>query len=203
MANGTSKTANESWQTNLFYAFYFSFILRDVFGKIVPGMILIISIVLTFNPTLEIFNKVLTMSLWPWIGIFGVGWLSGFVVQGIGEIISLGPLKFYRYHTREYSNPEFLVTKFKFEQKATMEQKLQYQRFVVIKEACGNGYLALFLSILIWSIGKFVPDKLTIFSINFNHLFIFTMVAVAIISLFFMHHQYVKRQDHQLKETLK
>ena len=141
----------------LFDSFYNRFILRDVFGKIVPGFILIVGILILLEPSPSIcskikicpvaeigyliFSKANSISLLA-IVLFslGIGWLAGFAIQRLGEI--LGVLIEPRNGTEEQ---EWLDLMIKFDRNTRTrewERNLR-ERLVVIKEACGNSSVAL------------------------------------------------------------
>ena len=73
----------------VFDAFYDRLVLRDVAGKVVPGSILILSLVVGafgFEATTAWLPK---MSFPLWVLLFGVSWLIAFALQYIGEKLHL------------------------------------------------------------------------------------------------------------------
>lgn len=72
----------------LFDKIYSAFILRDFAGKIVPGALLAISVIYTFNNTFSLnFLSNLNFGIWLFI-IIGL-WITGYLVQSFGEFIGL------------------------------------------------------------------------------------------------------------------
>ena len=72
---------------DIFNAFYTQFILRDVLGKIMPGLILVLVISTGFfNKPSEIIKCLSNLSLMLWLVILGAAWLAGLAVQSFGEL---------------------------------------------------------------------------------------------------------------------
>src|SRR4030042_2781472 len=71
--------------SNLFSAFYSQFVLRDFFGKIIPGFLLILSIAVSLTSSKETDKYLEAMSGWMWLMTGGVSWIGGFLVQSFGE----------------------------------------------------------------------------------------------------------------------
>ena len=70
-------------------AFYSRFLLRDLFGKVVPGFIAIGAGAASLTSFQKIFEFIGNMSLGAWVVAIGIGWLSGFAVQSFGEFTHL------------------------------------------------------------------------------------------------------------------
>jgi len=153
--------------TNVFDAFYSRFLLRDLCGKILPGSILLFSIAAIRFSYSQI-SQFLTSMPWElWIAGAASGWVAGCAVQALGEwsgllwpfpgqpvrwaqqrhnIIVRGfagvPSLFLRSNRMRLNTGYINVRSFGMVA-SPGEQKL-LERFVVIKEACGNTSLALF-----------------------------------------------------------
>lgn len=192
----------------LFDAFYSRFVLRDLFAKILPGLMLILAVVTPLLPCP--FNVISEVPVALWVIVFSIAWVTGFAIQSLGEacgFIRLCPFetsekltklpfdKILLDHTtnkiRYDSDKQLLIFKgvmsegektqllklptdksykkaitalsqkslftdekerFKYVMKlhntASLAEKRQYERFIVIKEACGNSYVALLLSLV-------------------------------------------------------
>src|SRR3989338_2411328 len=138
----------------LFDALYSRLLLRDVFGKILPGMVVIFSILASFYSVTQIKTLLLEMNFWLWLILLGAAWISAFAVQSLGEF-----LKVIRYHNKN-THKEFYKERYEFNKCVnSSEERLQLERLVVIKEACGNGYLALAVGGLIRLIDCFVGNE--------------------------------------------
>lgn len=145
---------------NIFNVIYSHFILRDLFGKIVPGSMVLIMLV-WYSANFSYLEKLFDLSLWPWLILIGLAWIIGFAIQSLGEFF-LGWFKWgYRYFPkvegikgkkRELENwYNIYVIEFLNTYATENEIKLD-ERMVVIKEACGNGFIAtILILILYWS----------------------------------------------------
>ena len=139
----------------LFDALYDRLVLRDFFGKIVPGLVLLSTIYFCFARWQKVPSSIGCIENIPsfaWLAIFGLAWMLTFSVQAFGE--SCG--KTYKRQLIHYYPPEefdndkkFLEFKGKFNEVAYPDEKRQMERFVVIKEACGNGYVTILISFLL------------------------------------------------------
>src|SRR5208337_4796393 len=69
----------------LFDSLYDKLILRDIFGKVVPGSALVLSIVGSLFGLQAIDRIVGKMTLALWIMVVGFAWLIGFALQYWGE----------------------------------------------------------------------------------------------------------------------
>lgn len=138
----------------LFSELYNKFLLRDFVGKIVPGAVLLFSIGSLALPTPRL-RLWLSHRTLGWVAIVaGIAWTLTLGLQSAGEwaglwdyfprstseIVTVAPDSF---RTATLRVDQFLAT-------ATDGQKLQYERFVVIKEACGNLFLAICLALPCW-----------------------------------------------------
>jgi hypothetical protein len=69
----------------LFDKIYSAFIMRDIAGKIIPGLILITPVLLFFskNPK-NIFNLLINFNFMIWLLILIFLWIVGYAVQSFG-----------------------------------------------------------------------------------------------------------------------
>ena len=70
----------------LFEDFYSKFVLRDLFGKITPGGILIFTVVSSHATIDGAISKAAALSFLAWVFLLGVAWLMGFAIQSAGEL---------------------------------------------------------------------------------------------------------------------
>lgn len=127
----------------IFDSLYSRLILRDLLAKILPGTMLLGTVAYAALPT-DTFRALLDPSLWLALSTLGCGWLTAFAIQGLGEkygFIKNDPSGFNRTDTYK-----LMV---QFDRTARPSQQMQAERLLVIKEACGNGSLALLLSVLV------------------------------------------------------
>ena len=136
----------------LFEAFYSRLILRDVFGKIVPGCIVLSAVVAASRGGAVLVSSANSLSVGVWIVVLGVAWITGFAVQGAGEAF-----EWFKYDppearlTSPQRNALRLALRFKEDHGHELNRQ-NLERLIVIREACGNGYIAVMLSagILLW-----------------------------------------------------
>lgn len=140
-------------KTSIVEAFYNNFLLRDLFAKIVPGSVVLITAVFQ-NPigvgVVDIGKEI----RWPVILIVaGVAWIVGFAIQQIGEWCHI-----IRHHppkdcddSKDYDNSKKRYEKrVEFKRIAIPSESQQVERYAIIKEATGNGATAIFLALLIF-----------------------------------------------------
>ena len=184
----TNKVLNEI--NSLVDKIYEKFLLRDVFAKIVPGFILLTTIVFSITHDLTKTQNLLQFS---WLIVIGFSWILGFGVQGIGELTSL-----IRYYTKDYeTDKKWYIAYNKFNSNASSEEKSNCERLVVIKEATGNMAIAFLLSIIIVNISFAITD-----SPHFkSSISIFGTIIIFTISLILlrMHRVHSRRQCHYVE----
>lgn len=189
----------------VFDSFYDRLVLKDVAGKVVPGSILILSLVIGafgYDTAVAWIPKI-GFSLW--VILFGFSWLIAFALQYIGEI--LFPL---RTHPRDTdailagekeawtdrkSFPPWLAA---FHDLASPDQKMHAERINVIREACGNAVLSLALSCLLLLFCLW--NRATLSWLPFSLLF--TVGLVVAFSLWRMHIIHVDRYGELVKRTV-
>ncbi|MEW6324478.1 MAG: hypothetical protein AB1515_03730 [Nitrospirota bacterium] len=162
-----------------------------------PGMILIVSIsIVTFSPD-DVWKFIQNASFLPIVLLVGFAWIVAFAVQAIGETTGL-----ICYHTYK-TNADFYVRRHQFLQRTSVPEHQQLERLVVIKEACGNGYLALGLSALLLSLNALVTDDVcAVPDIIKLHWPVILFVVGLIIFLAKMHFIHVRRQDKYMNAIL-
>ncbi len=161
----------ELWQA-VFRNFYTGFLLRDFVGKIVPGVLLLFSICTMYYDPKKLFHY-LTKDLPTFTIIFlaGFAWTITLGTQSLAD-----GLRIWRYFPEESQAAAIVTpqlgfwknlltrgddTSFdkdtlqidEFQTKASEDEMQQYERFVVIKEACGNLFISGLLSIPAWLCG--------------------------------------------------
>jgi hypothetical protein len=148
----------------LFDAFYTRFVLRDFFAKIIPGLLFLFAMAILLLPSDKRMLYLEKMPVWGWLVIYGFGWIVGFAIQALGEITRL-----IRYSPKVYDELKKGKAKLEwindyeirleFEEVALKDNdkdksKIQYhERMTIIKESCGNAYVALigFMLLLVLS----------------------------------------------------
>lgn len=184
--------------SGLFDALYSRLLLRDFFGKVVPGAIVIFSVCATVFTPAEVAGFVQNMSFLPATIFVGLAWIVAFSVQALGE-----KTKLIRYHDLD-TNRQFYVRRKEFLDKTTDAQEhQQLERLAVIKEACGNGYLALVLSSILFFVDFLVKYGVvvTVEGIK-SHWYQLVFLVGLTIFLACMHFIHVGRQTEYMDTVL-
>jgi hypothetical protein len=220
----------EAWQ-GVFRNLYTGFLLRDFAGKIIPGIVLLFSISTIFqdmrNSAVLFTKKIPVASL---ILISGLAWIVTLGTQSLAEGIGV-----WRYFPAEKQQSSQEKTGFmsqllgpgdeqafdkntmqidEFQSKATEDEKQQYERFVVIKEACGNLFVACLISIPALFLGYLLRNpKITTYLQTklpaYNYLpsgkgvLLSFYVLIIMIGLHLMHAQHVHRQFSYAENLVK
>ena len=186
---------------NFFEVFYFQFILRDLFGKIVPGFALLLAVAFSFSPSkaLAAYNE---LSVGIWIVLLSASWTIGHALQAFGE--SRGWILNRPKHVHVNIA---LIREMIFFQIATMEEKWTYERLRSIKEACGNGYLALSLSVLLFAICSLIRALQNNSTLHVDDILLAVITAIlaggAIWYMRHVHRTHSDRQNVWIEESLK
>lgn len=123
---------------NFIDAIYSRFVLRDAFGKMVPGSILLGTII---GSNLEFplkVNLIKEIPFWAWLGFFGLSWIIAFGLQSFGERVEL-----IKYLPDDVNQDEWYRDYMQFHMNVKTGGVRQHERLVVIMEACGNTAIAL------------------------------------------------------------
>jgi hypothetical protein len=127
-------------KTSIFEGFYSHFILHDLFGKIIPGSIVLLSIVVAKAPTFDSLSKVFSQQQsFGWMFWIGAAWLLGFSLQ---------------FSRKDWSSQledqrERYKTRIRFFSNASDYERNQAQRFSLVGDATGNGARASGIAALI------------------------------------------------------
>ncbi len=170
----------------LFDSFYSKFVLRDLFGKIVPGILLILGVCIGILGVEKISILHSKMTFATWIIVGGFSWLLGFVVKYIGEKLHL-----LRTHPKniDKTRKEFFPDLHSFHKNSTTHEKVHAERLNIIKEAVGNGAISLLLSSAI------IPTSLWIYKTPISsQVWLSLLLSVfAAFCLWRMHIEHVER----------
>jgi hypothetical protein len=186
---------------NFIEVFYFQFILRDLFGKIVPGFVLLLAVAFSLSPSkaLGTYNE---LSAGIWIVLLSASWTIGQALQAFGE--SHGWILDRPKHVHVNIA---LIREMIFFQIATMEEKWTYDRLGSIKEACGNGYLALSLAVLLFAICSLIRALQNKSMLHVEDI-LFTVITAILAggAIWYMRHMHRTHSDKQtawIEESLK
>lgn len=194
---------------------YIKFVLLDLMAKIAPGAFCIISIFLALGNSLgrigfddfySIIDKFKTITVWVWIIFIAFSWIVGFAIQGLGErfgVIKYGldkpkdELLEYAKDAKDFDKKTAIFEKMtiEFNEFANDGEKIRYQRIVAIKEACGNGCVALFFSFFILLVSDVKFRFLHILKDPYTSILLVFIYIILIGSLWYMHSIHRNRQD--------
>jgi hypothetical protein len=198
---------------SLFDAFYSRFVLRDLLAKVAPGAIFLFAVFLIFAESVEkLICYLAKLSFWTWIILVALAWIAGITIQSIGEKFRL--IRYYPKwkddnKTEKLNYKTWLKMRTEFLKKPDSEKR-EDERLGVIKEACGNGYVAFLVSsiILIFygTMNTFVFHNTPL---DYKRIKVLPLLAAVIIALIFiyflrqMHFIHVQRQYDYMVEYLK
>src|SRR5262245_9511307 len=158
---------------------YDKLVLRDLFGKIVPGIALLLGAVggLLGLEVIEILLSKLSVALW--VITLGFAWLVGFALQDLGQALGLlrthphgrkltvsedvlrhhqvptlaGPTRELSSATGEDPRDIFYGTWAYFHDVASPYEKVHAERLNIIKEGCGNAAIAVACTLIFAVLG--------------------------------------------------
>ena len=131
-------------------ALYDRLILRDAFGKVLPGLVWLSALVIAAWG-FDVAQRIVANIDWPrGVMLVGVGWITGFAVQSVGKL-SIGKRKLpWRLETFPpgafLDDTDYSVKLVAFHRKASEHNEQQLERFTTIKDATGNSYWAVLLA---------------------------------------------------------
>lgn len=178
-----------SIETNIFDAFYNRFVLLDFFGKITPGAVVLATLIIILIEPPPKPMDYLNISPWILILFFTISWIIGIAVSGIGDytnLIILYPKTISRDIWYQYLS--------EFTNNASSWDYNQFMRFAILKEACGNAYIAFSISLILIIIKSFTKLYYGDPSWLLNGFTLVLTELFFIVSLRHMHFEYAQRQ---------
>jgi hypothetical protein len=155
---------------HLLDSFYDKLVLRDLVGKVVPGIAFIFSLVAGLIG-IDILDHLLDkMTPFLWIVVVGFAWLLGFALQALGEVTHFlrthpeGKTSFEIDPKPPWTRESFYELWAEFHDKSSQHEKIHAERLNVIKEACGNATISISSALFFACIGiwKRIIDFTTI-----------------------------------------
>lgn len=181
----------------LFDSLYSRLLLRDFFGKVVPGTIVMVSVSSVSLSASDIFKYYTEASFFLVLLLIGFAWLVAFSVQVLGELTHL--IKYHTYST----NQEFYELRHRFHKNTNTQEHQQLERLVVIKEACGNGYVASSLSAIFLILNLLASEGcnalINVIKLHWPSILIATLFIILLAVMHFIH---VRRQDEYMNAIL-
>lgn len=118
---------------------YDKLILRDLFGKVVPGSVFMFGAAAGLVGIAAASTALKELSSIAAFVLLGFAWLVSFALQGFGELTRLiQPFPPHRT-TGEPSRETFRPIWQRFHETAAPHERTHSERLNIIKEACGNG----------------------------------------------------------------
>ena len=180
---------------NIFDGLYYRFVLRDFFGKIIPGFILLSSIAISLTSLTDFKNNIGLMSYWFWIVSLSISWITGLAIQAIGDYTNL--IKYFP----ESETFDTYYDKLLLLNKTIPSIEWQnFERLRLIMESSGYSYISLSISLIFLSIDYLVDNGAS--NISFNEVFVFILFIIFISSLRNMHFIHVNRSHQYLLKLL-
>jgi len=186
---------------------YTNYLLRDVAAKIIPGSLTLLTLPLYRHGLRGIQEIVANFGFAEWIFSIGAAWILSYSIQTIGELTHL--LRQWPAVLDDFDERyEFRAL---FGTHASDRERRLVERYVVIKESCGIGYLAIWVSIVL-VLCQFVLDFATgIVVVNIEHAtragavfgVPFAGLLLASLLLRASHFRHLKRQYAQMGAVLK
>jgi len=172
---------------------YQKFVMRDIFSFVTPGAILLASILYLFSSD---FYNVLRISkeihFLLYLPVFGVFYALGVFCMSAGAfILDNSPVPIHnRKHLTEHL---IVINDFNKKTKENKEAQDQHERFVVLKQICGNNAAALFLSTIIL-LTKFLLDGF-MSRWGLSTLFLSVILFLVSMVLFFAYKRHLEQQE--------
>jgi len=199
----------------LFDKIYSAFILRDIAGKIIPGLLLFSPLLILFNIDSEYnLNILLKLNFGLWILCIILFWIMGYIVQSFGELFGLVTYSLSLNNDTKISPKKYIWSPFIKYYKVTLEsmleaQKIAYmqesnsnalkyiERLAAIREACGNSGASLILTVPIYLYYFYITDISNQISIPF-----IIIILVFILLLIRMHREHSYRYWYALSNII-
>lgn len=181
---------------------YDSFLLRDLFAKIVPGTIVLIAALYGPDMGNAIPSQIAAIGWLPALILAGVAWTVGIAVQGFGTLF-----KFIKLHLSE--GEEKAGKRYKdrsdFNANANPFDIKQVERYAIIVEAAGNSATAIFIGIAIAAV-RGIPNiffsSQPVFILVAHFCLIACLPLLIAISLIVVNREHVKKQYEYMSITL-
>jgi hypothetical protein len=133
----------------IFDALYTRLLLRDAFGKVLPGIVWLSAIVGAGWGLGMVATLSADPSLVRGLLLLGLSWVVGFAVQSAGKMLRPSYLRIETFPPAEFSgNKEFTEQMTEFHRIATDREAQAHERYAIVKEAAGNMYMAVLLAVM-------------------------------------------------------
>lgn len=166
-------------------------LIRDLFARSVPGLLLLLSIAVSITSFSEVMAALERGTVWMWLVAYGAGWSTAFAVLAIGRRFNLVLLSPDATTTDE----QYWAAEERFRSNASRRQRAVYERLVTIRDATACSSVSLFLSIAILAVDFVVDVHLheSPWSEIQNGATALAVLVAAGVALQLTHREYVKR----------
>lgn len=194
---------------------YTQFILHDIFGKMVPGSIVLFSFAYAISGDLEVFIKgVQHISFYIWLAGLGISWQIGFVLQAMREDMKL-------VNPNDPNAKSKYETRIRFYEKATPYEQQQLNRFWLVHDGAANGSSSFLVAAIIFFVISIISILTNIIEIKWipwkgNSGFIILGIILGLVCLLFWqplrkianayknkHEVFLKVSEEMRKESIK
>ena len=178
----------------LYDALYNRFILKDFFGKIIPGFIFFSAVVVSFKSLDYFLGIIASISLRDdfllLFGIIGISWIIALAIQTFGETTKL-----IRHFPESEDINSFHNKLISLNQYVPLIERQNYERFRLTLETSGYTYVSLLISLILLTIDHII-DNNGFSNISINEIYFFVITIIFILLLRKMHFSFVN-QSHQ------
>jgi hypothetical protein len=181
-------------------ALYDRLILRDAFGKVLPGLVWLSALVIAawgFNVGQRI---VMNVDWLRGLTLIGAGWVMGFAVQSVGKL--LWPWRLETFPPGAFADEDdYSVKLVAFHKKASEHNEQQLERFITVKDATGNSYVAGLLASATL-LADWITERLTGISTYPPALSLSSAIvpfAFSLLAIYGLRRQHLRSSGHQAR----
>ncbi len=127
-------------------------LIRDLFARVVPGLILLLSLAVSVTSFNEVEAALERGTVWMWLLAYGAGWLTAFAVLALGRRFNLVLLS-----PETTTDDQYWAAEERFRVNASRRQRAEYDRLATIRDATAAASVALFLAIAVLAV-DFIVD---------------------------------------------
>lgn len=117
-------------------------VIRDLFGRAVPGLLLLIAIAVSVSSFGDAALALERATAWMWLIALGAGWLSAFGQLEIGRRFNLALLA-----PDAITDEQYWAAEERFRSSASRRQRAEYERLITIRDAMATVSVSLFMSL--------------------------------------------------------
>ncbi len=173
-------------------------LIRDLFGRAVPGMFVLIAIAVSVTSFVEVTSALERATAWMWLLGLGAGWLTAFALAAIGRRFNLVLVS-----PHPVTDEQCWMAEEAFRARVSRRQRAAYDRLLTVRDATGAASVSLFLGLGVLAL-DFVVDVHLHESpwSEIRNGAVATAVIVALgVALQLAHREYVKRAWHYLESV--